>query len=64
MDSSFSKALDLNQMSSSTTLVVWTMVIFLIALVVGILIFFKRQLDNKNSKKTQSPLKSKTGKGF
>ena len=64
MDSSFSKALDLNQMSSSTTLVVWTMVVFLIALVLGILIFFKRQLDNKNSKKKPSPLKNKTGKGF
>ncbi len=64
MDSSFSKALALNGMSTSTAIVVWTMIIFLLALIVGILYFFNRQLHRNKLTSRVSSNKRKEGKGF
>ncbi len=64
MDSSFSKALDLNGMSTTTTIVVWAMIIFLIVLVGSIAIFFLNQSNKQKKDKVQFPFKEKNGKGF
>ncbi len=60
---SFSKALDLNGANTTTSIVLTTMVIFLVVLVAGLSLTFIRQL--KSVKKSQ-PLKSidKRPKGF
>ena len=64
MNSSFSEGLELSGMSSTTAGVVWSMVIFLIALVIGIFIMFQQQLTKRNSNKLDSnKRKSKPG-GF
>ena len=64
MEESFSKALKLSGMSSTTTLVVWSMIIFLIALILGIAILFKIQLEKRNIEKVKvTDLKEKR-KGF
>ena len=64
MNSSFSQSLELSRMSSTTTLVVWSMIIFLIVLVLGIGVFFVKQLDKRNKKSNQFLLSEKKGKGF
>ncbi|ABX09138.1 hypothetical protein [Prochlorococcus marinus] len=60
---SFSKALDLNGANTTTSIVLTTMVIFLVVLVAGLSLTFIRQL---NSVKKSQPLKSidKRPKGF
>jgi len=64
MNSSFSQSLELSSMSSTTTLVVWSMIIFLILLVLGIGVFFVKQLDKRSKKSNQFLLSEKKGKGF
>ena len=65
MDTTFSQALNLNGMSLATSIVVWGMIIFLMALVLGIIVFFKKQLDiKKELGATTKILKSKKDKGF
>ena len=64
MNSSFSQALELSGMSSATAIVVWTMIIFLITLILGIGIFFKKQIDKKQSQQNTSSISDKKGKGF
>tara|TARA_B100000029_G_scaffold158045_1_gene153393 strand:+ start:208 stop:408 length:201 start_codon:yes stop_codon:yes gene_type:complete len=63
MNSSFSQALELSGMSSATAIVVWTMIIFLITLILGIGIFFKKQIDKKQSQQNTSFISGKKGKG-
>ncbi len=64
MNSSFSQSLELSSMSSTTTLVVWSMIIFLIVLVLGIGVFFVKQLDKRKKQSDQFLLAEKKGKGF
>ena len=64
MNSSFSLGLELSGMSSATLLVVWSMIFFLIVLVLVIGIFFIKQLDKKQSETKILPVSKKKGKGF
>ncbi len=64
MDSTFSQALELNGMSTATIAVVWLMIIFLVALLLGIGLFFKGQIENKKMKRSSLPEKNDSGRGF
>ena len=63
MESTFSEALSLNGMSSTTAYVVWAMTAFLIALVVGIFIFFKKQIQVRKTLEGEYQ-KTNKAKGF
>ena len=64
MDSSFSKALELSGMSSTTSLVVKAMIIFLVVLTFGLAVAFKKQLDARKVLQKPTPSKSNPGEGF
>jgi len=64
MDATFSSSLDLNRMSTSTIVVLWGMIIFLLILVSGIAIYFKRELNKKDFDRRDSITSNKSGKGF
>ncbi len=59
MDPSFSSGLDLSGMSSATAMVVALMIVFLIILILGIGLVFKRQLSERNASYINNPQKSK-----
>ena len=64
MDPSFSSALELNGMSSATAIVVWSMIVFLLLLLIGIGFYFKKQIDNKNKLEHDLSKKHFSGDGF
>ena len=64
MDDSFSQALNLNSMSSTTLYVVWAMIIFLIILISStVWIFVKQTKIRDKDNKSQKSI-SNEGKGF
>ena len=63
MDSFFSKTLALGGTNLTTALVLWSMIIFLLALISGLGYIFIKQLKNGDQKKTTKPRSIKT-KGF
>ena len=65
MDPSFSSSLQLNRMSISTAVVLWTMIIFLVLLIVGIGTYFKQELNKKKDNEKRSlDGNDPSGKGF
>ena len=63
MDTNFSRALQLNAMSSTTSLVVWSMIAFLVLLVLITSVTLKSQMDKIQANK-QFPDKDNIPKGF
>lgn len=64
MDSSFSQALKLSSMSSTTAMVIWGMVLFLIAITVVISLYFKKQIDLSKKVNASKITKESQSKGF
>ena len=64
MDLPLLEAFELKGMSSSTSLAIWVMVIFLLVLIIGIALVLKKQYDQRN--KIEQPLSTNQsrGKGF
>ncbi|AAP99714.1 Predicted protein [Prochlorococcus marinus subsp. marinus str. CCMP1375] len=63
MDASFFKALELADASRTTSLVVWSMLIFLAVLLIGLSIALVTQIKSR-VKKYESPSKKEGPKGF
>ena len=66
MDSFFSKSLELNGANSTTSYVLWSMVIFLAILVVGIALTFLKRIRNiqRNTKNQPLATRKQRPKGF
>ena len=64
MNASFSNALELNGMSSTTSLIVWAMVIFLILLIGGLGFAFKRLYSTRKTEEESKFSKQQAAKGF
>ncbi len=64
MERSFLRALELNPLSSATSAVVWAMIIFLVVLLVGIGLYFKKQLNRKKIEGIGTARQISSGKGF
>lgn len=64
MDNSFSQGLKLNSLTSTTSLVIWSMIIFLIALIIGISIIFRKQFKNIEKVKNNKLSDRSNSKGF
>ncbi len=64
MDAFFSKVLEIKGLSSETALVVWSMIIFLTVLIVGIAIVFKKQFDSKRKFEESAISNASRPKGF
>ena len=64
MGTSFSNALELNGMSSTTTIVVWSMIAFLILLAIGVGFVFKKQIDLRQNAEEIELSKKSPPKGF
>ncbi len=64
MDSSFSKGLGLQGMSSNTAIVVWLMVAFLSLLIVGLSAALIKKLNQDKTANTIAQVKGKDAKGF
>ena len=64
MESTFSQSLKLSGMSSTTAIVVWAMIIFLVALILVIAYFFAKQMDNKRNEENKIDKTQRFKKGF
>ncbi len=64
MDASFSNALQLDGMSSTTSLVVWSMVFFLVLLVILIAYYFIMQREDRTTFQQNSFSDKPKSKGF
>ena len=63
MDSYLVKAISLSDINSTTSVVVWSMIIFLIVLLSGLVFALIQQIQIRKAKKTSGPQKLKN-KGF